>query len=554
MKTLPAQHLLYTRLEADYAPAGTSGLQTAWQSPDLSKTDAALIVSRISSSPLAGASDDVQLQYFLLPNGNAVLVRQIPVADRQIIDTLRSSFLSHAVILDPDSFEQLECNPFAVLCGYPEFVSTPRQLLERFLRPQQPVATQITLATVQTPPGADVAEHIRKQIVRWALTADQLTSSRATLVLPGKNAEAVQALQIAFHVVTSPALRRCMTFRTPNGQCVPDRGCYWAAGDLPFAGTGFLRLQNDWSVPQYSPPGSHQQSPWHHTWQQRFGAQLDSSQLQLQGEKIRQLVSSFNRQSPSPPQADPDAVAAADFIQLFPEELITRITECFVPGVPARCRRAAAELLLKSAAPEIVLRTACSQQPLDAAHAARLCCQQLLNPSDAPGTFSFGFFDWWFLLRTSQKAGATLHATCTLMLGFPEWLRPLLRPAAQRSLDLLEPDDFRQLLPLIPRFVRAHHCCTSKHLTALLEQLPFERLSDSDFVRLLRAAGRWTSNLQKSEKLQQRIAQLPSYRLLWIQWLASRGRVAPIVRDIAVHALEERISLSSLSEFPRNHF
>ncbi len=552
MTTLPAQHLLYTRLEAAYAPQGVAGLQTAWQSPDLPKTDAALIVRRIGCCPLAGAADDVQLQYFLLPNGSAVFVRQVPAADREITDTLRGSFLSHAVILDPDSFEQLGCNPFAVLLGYSEFVSSPRQLLDRFLRPKQPAETQITLATLQPQPRTDAAENFRKHIVGWALAAEELAASRTTLVLPGRHTDAVQALLLAFDVVTSPVLRRHMTFLTPSGNCVPDRGFYWAAGDLPFASPGFLRLQNDWSAPRYSPTGLHQQPPWIHIWLQRFGAQLDSNQLQLQGAKIRQLIRCFNHQSPVPP--DPDPAATADFIQLFPEVLITRIANCFDQRVPDRVRKAAAQLLWQSESPTVVLRTVCSQQPLDSARAATLCCQHLLAPSDAPITLSFGFLDWWFLLRTSRQSGHSLHATCILMLGFPAWLRPLLRPAAQRRLNQLEADDFRQLLPLIPGFLRAHHCCTSKHLLTLLNQLPFESLSDSDFLRLLRVAGKWTSDLPNSEKLQQRIAQLPSFRLLFMQWLASRGCVAPTVGCIANNILQQRMELRSLSTVPRNNF
>ena len=546
------QQLIYTRLEAGFSPTGVSGLQTAWRSPDLTDADAAYVVSQVGSSPLGGDSGAVRMQYFQLPGGAFAFVRQVEVADAEIVDPHRGSFLSHAVILDPETFCSVDCDPFRVLLGYTGFVDDARQLLQRYLRPAGTVDQRLHLQAVPPLPDANIPKPVRLQILSWVLLSGELRAGATTLVLPGRHHDAIRLLRTAFSLVNDSQLRRRMTFSTVSGKCVSAPGTCWATADLTHSAPGFLRLRDDWTSAAADPalgmPPAGIVSKWLHT----ASRHLDSDELLQRGSLMVRLVECLEHRE-APPQTT-DAAVAAEFIALLPEKLTACLANRCEPRVPASCRMMAAELIQKSFTAISILQSACSRQPLTAEEVTELCCEHLLNSAMTSVVEALKLRDWGFLLRTAQKSRRPLYAAILLLRGCPRWVHPFLRSSRRRHVEQLNHLDFTRLLPMIPDLLRADYCCSPAHLVTLLKNVPLERIQNSDFVRLLRAADRCTQQFPEFDRIANRLAQLPSCWLLWLQFSGGRRPFAVQVRRIADQLLRKRINTDSLKTMPRNHF
>jgi hypothetical protein len=552
MSVVAVRQLIYTRLESAFSPNSCSGLQTAWQSPGISSSEAAEIVARISSSPLDERANPLQMQYFLLASGAAVCVRSTTIAHPRIIDTHRSSFLAHAFIIADQEFQKLQCDPFAVLLGCPQFVTDAEDLLRRFLRPAIPPTDQITITPPTLPAGHVPAPLVQHNLVEMVLRARELQQAGKTLVFPGSHADTLQTLREIFQEIRSPELRRHLTFSTTVGACAPDPGSLWLAGDLRFNQPGFFRLLPDWTAPALQTSPCEASATGLNSWLPHARERLTAEQMLHNGTELLR-ISGCQLKGLDPGTDFRDSIAA-DFLQFFSESAADQTHLQFSSGIPRNIQALAASVLQNDLNSVEAVRAACRRTQCSPEEAARICCDRLLDDPADPIFRRLSWYDWWFLFRFTRRRLQSVHVACILLFSVHPTVRWCFRTAVQQQLQDCDEDQFLNLLRLVPQHVPPEFCCCPRHLSTLLQNLPLDSLSDNQFTQLLRAIQRCSRDLPDTESVRERLKTTSSPKLLWLTWLARSGRISACTAESAEAELHHRINTNALKTLPRQHF
>jgi len=288
MPRLNFAHLVYTRVEPAYSPQRKNGFQTVYVSPDVSAEDRKAIESRIqcfAPSKLHAEQDIAEYQFFWVPGGAAVIVQTIPI-DRhpEVIDAAAGRtghFIAHALILEPDEFERIRNDAFALIKAAQKetFIETVEELVA-FL--DKPPANGSLSVSPRRRLDEDLAEWDSGAIEKWALaaqSAEDLMANRGSVLLMSKTPDDIYDLLSVAHYLLDRDLRRHCTFNTYVDGCTPKAGMYWAVGaSKRLSGAGFVTVDVDARQMTLKMPESPKASPYSMWLQREFGKSVEFSE------------------------------------------------------------------------------------------------------------------------------------------------------------------------------------------------------------------------------------------------------------------------------------
>ncbi len=229
MRSVCAERLIYTRVEAAYSPRRSSGFQTVWKSESLTDAETAAVEKCVQCfRPSAGAR---RLQFFAIPSGKFVLSHTARIgAHPEIVDRngREGAFLAHCFLLPREDMAYIESDPFRFFAA-----NLPLEGIEQLV-------ADLGCGTGIAPPVEVVPEASRPDLSGWpalqavrllslALRAGDLRRQSRTVPVTGDCDQIEQALRIAFCLTPIDKRQDCSFTSWAEG-CPLERSLFWASG------------------------------------------------------------------------------------------------------------------------------------------------------------------------------------------------------------------------------------------------------------------------------------------------------------------------------------
>ena len=542
--------LIYTRLRGQYAKTPAGGFQIAFQSTGLTAEQAREIEGRVKCCTFSGDAASERLQFFAVSGDAFVCVRTIAVSDPEIVDRSRSAFLAHAVVLSAAEFRRLQCNPFAILDGYQDFVGDAPELVDRYLS-KPSIDTEVVDIPAWTAEAGGDAEAEELQILKkLAIAAADLMDARRTIRLREDADAAADTIRALFTMITEPRLRERLLFCTQVGRCIVNPGDYWLVADMPVTRNGFL-LPDAGAEFQQSRANAGQPPKTRYRLWREFAEQNREPQVVVALEGVAsRLAAALDSSDPAVhavAMRDSDGRVAEDFLEVFGDELRER----FLLQVRKFVSSGIADLVIRhffeNTEAQQILEMICA--PADALRTEQiglLCVtkleQQLLDTKLTRA-------DWKSVCKLTSDRRQTFLWWYARLRSLSLPIRVLMKNSIRRSLSELPTGEFSKAIPLMPKRLDPVLCCVLPHLSTLFSELSFDELSDSVFVKLVFGAAELQDELPEMAKVESRISAMSARYLKKARGMCEKRKVPNAIADKIQESLESTGSVGFFSFF-----
>jgi hypothetical protein len=476
MNALPAEQLIYTRVEPSYSPRGQGGFQTVWRSEDLSTAEIEEVERHIQC--FRPAPEIQRLQFFQITSGRVVLARTVQVeAHSEIVDRhcREGAFLVHALLLDRSAFLSVDNNPFTVLDACP-FEESPSILVEKHGRATDLIAR----ASIEPAPSDVLADWPSPEACKLALLAmraEDLRQRGRTVQFLGDGDEIAAALRLVFRLLRREWRLAC-SFNTYVEGCPLERGLYWAAGVARHERSDQPEVDARERRVLFNSGSGLAQVDLYTAWLSQVCVHSSLSKVLRQAESVEAFCRAL--EGGGPPERVPNPADLVEFVQLHRRAVAAQLLRCFEQCL----RRAVAEALVNFSLECIdraradalpVLLAASVQGDSQATALCRLAVLWLSTPPQ-PET------DLGELQRLARQGRNRVLLHWASTLGD----KPDLR-GRDEALSLMTSSDFQLATQKLLNPIDPVHFVTPDHLLALLrdERLPSAR--DEDLIELIEA-------------------------------------------------------------------
>lgn len=247
MPDLTIQHLIFSRVEAEYSPNQRSGYQIVFQSPGL-EGDGPSIEKRIQCFQYNGEEIE-RFQYFHTDSGRVVVARTVPILDPDpnIIDRNRrpGAFITHCCVLTKEEFSRVGNDPFAFFLNRHLFTDDVETMVSYHTRPPE---ARVTVRRRQNL-GAVVDEWPETELLKLHTLCRQAATLTAqkkqSLFLLGEPETVFDILSFLLYAIEKPERLHCTLSNYVDG-CTPTPGTYWAVGGTKqIANANFITIDLD---------------------------------------------------------------------------------------------------------------------------------------------------------------------------------------------------------------------------------------------------------------------------------------------------------------------
>lgn len=339
-----AAQLVYTRIETEYSPVGTSGFQTVYRSDGLTPAQIAQIERRVRCfQPLD--PETLRLQFFQLDDGSVVLSKSRVVvpwaAFRTVVDRQNRAgpFVAHCLVLSAEALRAVGGDPLALLHSE---VFTPDlpALLERYGSPAEPGRAGVIPAVwlTPTPEAHTVATGWQgsdgRRLVMLALQAEALARAGRSVALIGASADIEATLRAALALLPFEQRLWC-SFDTCIDRCSVAPGHYWAVGvrERP-GGAAYIDVHAAQRRVVANAVPAAASSDLYTLWIEHVTEEHGSIDTAQQHARTIQLITrAMDRQRPLPEAAGNDPEGCREFVRVHAARIWERIDETLLAAV-----------------------------------------------------------------------------------------------------------------------------------------------------------------------------------------------------------------------------
>lgn len=524
---ISAKQLIFARVEPAASRAKERGWQTIYHSPQLTKEQTDAIVEHVQCFNCGQPGDGLErLQYFTLDDGSAVLTRSIAVADNVLIERSNrpGTFLAHCLVISPVDYRRIRWNPFVALDSFEnEFLSTPTDLMERFVNPETPQAiVEFPVYHSHEGDGELTPEQI-KTICRLGYEAQERQRRGEGVHMKGTPAQTADCLREMMRLLR-PQHRQYCTFSTHEDRCNTPPGRYWAIG----AGTPTVRGYETLDLNNVPPlgeslPQSRDGPSLFLNWVNFAFENLTLAEIRDRAATIEALAEVFEQNGSS--STDLNAEACADFKRLNPE-LVSQTVRTFLCNdlTEEAATRFLARLFAHRSDAEI---TKIAANPAGELPRKKLALElrKWIEENKLKGEkSSLARKDWKSLIQLAESVGdwRLLHLALTLD---DSWFQFGASQRQQAALNQMTPQEYQESLKLTTAGVTPEKFVCRAHIGTLVVALDEETFSTADFIATLKTMMNLDGPLPNLNRLANKLGKLTKRQITTLVKLA-KARVS----------------------------